>query len=419
MTTLDIQFSPWQQEVWNYKARFKIVAAGRRTGKTIYAINEMLLRAMDGEPGDIGYIAPTAKQAKKILWNEFMRIGKPIIKSWHINDGEIHLINGVTVHIYSADNPDNIRGIKLKYLVLDEYADIKEHVWDEILRPTLMDYAGHALFIGTPKGRNHFYELFLKGLSDDPQHDSYMSWHFTSYDNPFIKHEEIEEAKKTSSSHAFRQEYMASFESKGNENFAEDWIIIDENEPLGGEWLISVDLAGFPDGTNKKKHKRLDDTAISIVKVGEYGWYVKDIIHGRWGVKETAQKIFHAVKKYQPAKIGIEKGTLKQAVQPYIMDLQRKHNIYFRITETTHGNQRKTDRIIWAIQGLFENKKVRLNKGSWNAAFIDQLLQFPNPLVHDDMVDSLAYIAQLAKTTYADTRDFTYDFVVQDDILGM
>ncbi len=78
----------------------------------------------------------------------------------------------------------------------------------------------------------------------------------------------------------------------------------------------------------------------------------------------------------------------------------KAHQRYFRIEELTHGNQKKIDRIVWALQGRFENDQIVLAEGDWNTEFCDQLFQFPNPLVHDDLIDSLAYIDQLAKISY-------------------
>ena len=99
----------------------------------------------------------------------------------------------------------------LKFLVLDEYADMKPDVFEQILRPALADQKGCAMFIGTPMGRNHFYELYKYAeIDDDP---TYKAWHFTSYDNPLLDPDEIDMAKKSMSSYAFRQEFMASFEA--------------------------------------------------------------------------------------------------------------------------------------------------------------------------------------------------------------
>jgi predicted phage terminase large subunit-like protein len=277
---------------------------------------------------------------------------------------------------------------------------MKAQVFEQILRPALADVMGGALFIGTPKGRNHFYEQYKyaeKGT--DPQ---WAAFHYTSYDNPLIPTSEIEAAKTSMSSFAFRQEFLSSFEAASRDVFKEEWIIIDDEEPSDGRYFIAVDLAGFinVDRESGVKNKKLDETAIAVCKVSESGWWVADIIHGRWDIKETCAKIMSAVIKYQPTAVGIEKGSLKNAALPYLTDLMRRHNHYFRIDDVTHGNQKKTDRIVWSLQGRFEHGKVTLNEGSWNNEFIDQLVNFPNSQLHDDLIDALSYIDQVQIVEY-------------------
>jgi predicted phage terminase large subunit-like protein len=229
---------------------------------------------------------------------------------------------------------------------------------------------------------------------------------------------EIDTAKKSMSSYAFRQEFMASFEALGSEIFKENWIQFGD-EPDFGDYYIAVDLAGFADVAKAKnaKSRRLDKSAIAVVKANEDGWYVADIIFGRWDIKKTAQKIFDAVDRYKPVAVGIEKGALKNAVLPYLTDIMKSRQRFFRVEELTHGNQKKTDRVVWALQGRFENGAITLSEGTWNTEFCDELFQFPNPLVHDDLVDALAYIDQLAKVAYY--YDYEEDeFEILDEISG-
>ena len=403
---LNVQLLPWQQEVWNDDTRFKVVAAGRRTGKSRLAAWLLIINALQSDKGHVFYVAPTQGQARDIMWQTLMELGHPVISKSHINNLQIQLVNGATISLKGADRPETMRGVSLKYLVMDEYADMKPDVWEQILRPALADQKGSALFIGTPMGRNHFYELFKYGeLSDD---DTYKAWHYTSYDNPILDPEEINIAKKSMSSYAFRQEFMASFEAKGSEMFKEDWIKFDE-EP-DGDYYIAIDLAGFEEvGKKRTKNTKLDETAIVITKVTDNGnWWVDNIIYGRWTLDETAIKIFQAVRDYRPLSVGIERGIAKQAVMSPIMDLQKKYGQFFRVEELTHGNKKKTDRIMWALQGRFENGVITLNRGEWNERFLDQLFQFPDPLTHDDLVDALAYIDQLANVPYG-IHDMDFD----------
>jgi predicted phage terminase large subunit-like protein len=415
---LDVKLLKWQQEVFSDPTRFKVVAAGRRCGKSRLAAWAMIIRALQTPNVTIFYVAPTQGQARDIMWSVIEELAFPVIDKKHVNNMEFKLVNGSRINLKGADRPDTMRGVSLEYLVMDEYADMKPQVWEEVLRPALADRQGSALFIGTPKGRNHFYDLYI--YADKEEDESYRAWHFTSYDNETLKPEEIDLAKQSMSSYAFRQEFMASFEALGSEIFKEEWVTFDEEEPQIGDYYIAIDLAGFNDpSSNSKKNKRLDNTAISVVKVSENGWWIKEIIYGRWTLEGTAQKIFQAVEKYRPIAVGIERGIAKQAVMSPLTDMMRRNNRYFRIEELTHGNQKKIDRIVWALQGRFENGLVSLNKGEWNHRFLDELFQFPNHLVHDDLIDSLAYIDQLAQVAYhTDLIDLEEDFEPLDIISG-
>jgi len=406
MTDLNIQLLDWQQQVWEDPTRFKIVAAGRRTGKSRLAAWMLIVNALQADKGHVFYVAPTQGQARDIMWQTLLELAHPVVSNAHINNLQIKLVNGATISLKGADRPETMRGVSLKFLVMDEYADMKPEVFEQILRPALADQKGAALFIGTPMGRNHFYDLYKYAeLEDD---ESYTAWHFTSYDNELLDPDEIDLAKKSMSSYAFRQEFMASFEARGSEMFKEEWVKFGE-APEIGDYYVSIDLAGFEDVSKKRtKNSKLDESAIAVVKVNENGWHLENMIYGRWDLAETARKIFEVVRDYRPISVGIERGISKQAVMSPLMDLMKQRGRFFVVEELTHGNRKKTDRIMWALQGRFENGQITLGQGEWNSRFMDQLFQFPDPLTHDDLVDAFAYTDQLAKVAYS------YDFEIDD-----
>ena len=421
MAELNFQLLKWQQEVFKDTTRFKVVAAGRRCGKSRLSAVSLLIEGLNCPEGSaVMYIAPTLGQARTIIWDLLHELGRPVIKSSHINNLEILLVNGRKILVRGADNPDSLRGVSLTYVVLDECAFIKEDVWQKIIRASLSDKKGRALFISTPSGRNWFYDVFK--LGQEGSDEEWRSWHFTTKDNETIDPKEIEAAERTLSSFAFKQEYLSSFDNAGQEVFKEDWIKY-APEPAYGSYVIAIDLAGFEDVSKNAgaAKKRLDESAISIVKVEDNGnWWIKDIIHGRWDIRETASRILMAVRDHQPIAVGIERGALKNAVQPYLNDLMRKNNVYCHITDLTHGNKKKTDRVVWSLQGRFEHGRITLNdnldKSDWKE-FIDQFLMFPTAGVHDDLIDSLSYIDQLAVTSYnTDYDDDEYEIL--DPISG-
>jgi phage terminase large subunit-like protein len=116
-------------------------------------------------------------------------------------------------------------------------------------------------------------------------------------------------------------------------------------------------------------------------------------------------RILKNVKEYNPVAVGLEKGMARQAVLGPLETLMRRYSTYFRIEELTHGNQKKTDRIMWSLQGSFEHGRIVLNEKEDWSEFIDQYLMFPSTQVHDDLIDALSYVGQLAKNVSIEDFD--------------
>ena len=418
MTALSFELLEWQKKVFSDSTRFKIVAAGRRCGKSRLSAITLLIEGLNCPDGAaVMYIAPTLGQARSIIWDLLHDLGRGVIKSSHVNNLEITLINGKKIFVRGADNPDSLRGMSLTYVVLDEVAFVKQEIWEKVIRASLSDRKGRALFISTPSGRNWFYDIYKLGLEGTDE--EWKSWHFTTKDNETIDPKEIDAAQRTLSSFAFKQEYLSSFDNAGSDVFKEEWFKT-APEPKHGSYVIAIDLAGFEEvGKNAGAAKnRLDETAIAIVKIEDNGnWWVEKIEHGRWDIMKTAVNILKAVREYKPVATGIERGALKNAVLPYLSDLMRKNNVYTHIHDLTHANRKKVDRVVWSLQGRMEHGRVSFNEDEDWKEFQDQLVMFPTAGVHDDLVDALSYIDQLAISNYQ--QDFEDDeYVVQDLIIG-
>lgn len=416
---VDFQLHDAQLSVHNDPARYKVVVAGRRFGKSWLAAVELLLEGLSeyNEEGtyiadeEIYYIAPTFEQAKRIMWPLLKRIGKlriegGIIEQIYEKDCVIRLINGRRVSIKGADDPDSLRGVGISYAVMDEYAFMKPSVWEEIIEPAQVRTKGRALFIGTPEGKNHFYHLYMKAKKGG----EWAAFHFKTIDNPTIPKDEIAKKRRNTSSDIYRQEYEASFDSGGKGILKAEWWSYKE-EPTEGDYYISIDLAGFTnDGTPRKKElKLLDDHAICVVKVGTWGWWVREIITGKWDVRRTAMEIIQAYRKYRPIKLGIEKGIAKNAVIPYLEDEMKRFNVFFPVYDLSHGGTKKEDRIRWALQGRLEKGRLFVKPEvdedwtdgmPWQRKLIEQANDFPSSITHDDTIDALAYIDQLADVSY-------------------
>ena len=415
MAELNIDLHPAQLQIFNSKKRFKIVAAGRRFGKSYLSAWLLLINAIQSESKDVFYVAPTFQQAKDIMWGMLKDLGKDLIASAHENTAVLTLVNGRKIYLKGSDRPDTLRGIGLSYVVLDEYASMKPVVWEQIIRPTLADVQGGALFIGTPAGKNHFFDLYKDAIEDE----DWEAFQFTSTDNPFLPAEEIEASRKTMSSMSFRQEFEASFETFSGGIFKEDWFKVDD-EPEEGSYVIAIDPAGFEaiEKERNLKRSRLDETAIAIVKIDRDKWWVKDILHGRWNIKETAKKILYSAIKVESATVGIETGSLRNAILPYLEDEMRTEGKWVSIVELRHGGKKKNDRITWALQGRMEHGQITFNPDRDWKVFIGQLLDFPNRLALDDLLDSLSYCDQLYIASFADTIELDDDWRPMDAISG-
>jgi len=415
VANLNLQLTPWQEEVFADPSRFKVVAAGRRTGKTHLSAVALIVAALNGKDGKVFYVAPTQGMARDILWDKLFELAGDIVEASNVNNLTITLAGGNTIYLKGADRPDTLRGVSLKYLVCDEMAFMKADVWEAILRPALSDKKGHALFIGTPEGRNAFYDMYAGA-----QHwEDWRAWTFTSLDNPYLDPAEIAHAKETLPGWAYRQEYEASFDAQGSEYFnVEEFQYYAETPKEGVDYYIAVDLAGF-ESDRGAKTKRRDNSAMAIVAVDGSGvWHVEKIKYGRWTLDETAEHIFRAVEKYRPVSVGIEKGLAQQAVMSPLQDIMRRTHRVFHIQLLSHGNQRKQDRILWALQGRFEHGQIKLRQDKeWNATFADEASAFPSQLVHDDLLDALSYIDQLAIVPYQSFEEHD-DWEPDDAIAG-
>ena len=409
MTDLKVTLHDAQMQIFKSDKRFKVASCGRRFGKSYLAAWVLIIKALQSPDKDVFYVAPTFQQAKDILWSILKDVGQSVIKSTHENTATITLVNDRKIYLKGSDRPDTLRGVGLAYVVMDEYASMKPEVWEMILRPTLADVKGGALFIGTPAGKNHFHKLWLEAQLPENEED-WESYQFVSTDNPFLDPAEIEAAQKSMSTQAFRQEFEATIESFSGGVFQEEWVKYEEDEEFDeetsskvGHYVVSVDPAGFEKADKGRglKSSKLDETAISVVKIVGDEWLVKDIHHGRWNIKETAEKIIDVSEDVSATTVGIESGALKNAIMPYIEDEMRVRGRWINITDVTHGGKRKQDRIVWALQGRMEHGKIKFRKANWNHEFISQMLDFPSPLSHDDLLDSLAYIDQVSVADYA------------------
>lgn len=197
-----------QKPVAKDRHRFRVLCCGRRWGKTTLAVDQMKGRAAIPN-SRIAYIAPTYQQARDIAWEQLKKDCLDAAESINESRLEITLVNGSKIVLRGWEAIETLRGQKFHLIVIDEVAMMREfwRNWEEVIRPTLTDTKGEGIFISTPKGFNHFYDLFNKQFEDE----DFVSYHYTTYDNPFIPREEVDKARKELTEDRFSQEYLADF----------------------------------------------------------------------------------------------------------------------------------------------------------------------------------------------------------------
>jgi hypothetical protein len=202
-----------QKQVVQSKTRNRVLITGRRFGKTYLAIGELLRFACNVPKQKVWYVAPTYRQARQICWSKLKEVAieNELISYINETDLTIRLHNNSEISLRGADrSADSLRGVGLNFLVLDEFADIPSDAWFSVLRPTLSDTKGSALFCGTPRGYGNWaYDLFCKGNEDN----EWTSFQFTTIDGGQVDQEEIDAAKNDLDERTFRQEYLATFET--------------------------------------------------------------------------------------------------------------------------------------------------------------------------------------------------------------
>lgn len=250
-----IGFTPHQKQkeilhgILSSEAKHHIACIGRQFGKSLMGMNIALYWAINNGPAKILWVSPVYSQASKVQRELIAAINDSgLIKSANLSSNEIELKNGSVILFRSAERYDNIRGLTLDYAIIDEAAFIKDDAWAEAIKPTLLVRGKKILFISTPKGKNWFYNLYQLGAS--PDHEDYKSYTGSSYDTPYIRLQDIEDARRTIPENVFRQEYMAQFIDSGGEVFSniDKNLFMNWSQPVGKVYC-GIDLGKQEDYT--------------------------------------------------------------------------------------------------------------------------------------------------------------------------
>ena len=251
MTTLELklpQLHAGQRRVWDEPTRHRVLACGRRWGKTMLGSLACVTEAIEG--GRAWWVAPSYKMAQ-VGWRGVYRLGQQIPGAVvRRGDLMVTMPGGGSVQVRSADDPQSLRGEGLTLAVLDECAFMHEAAWQEALRPALSDRQGSAIFISTPKGHNWFWRLWQRG--QEPGQNEWRSWQFPTISNPYIVASEIEDARHDLPERIFRQEYLAEFIDDAGGVFrgvAQAAILQEAPRVDGHQYIMGVDWGKSNDFT--------------------------------------------------------------------------------------------------------------------------------------------------------------------------
>jgi hypothetical protein len=313
----------------NEPYKYYVLNIGRQFGKSLLAQNQILYWGFNKPNTKIGWVSPIFRQAKKVFQDIELAFANSKIIKTNASDLEIKLPTNTVIKFFSAERYDNIRGETFDYLVIDEFAFIDENAWTEVLRATVLVKGKKVLLISTPKGRNHFYNLFnLDGVNSQ-----YKSFKMTSYDNPIINPTEIDDARLTLPEHVFKQEYLAEFVDGGYNLFSN---AVYKNHNEGRMFYAGVDLG------------RADDyTVISVFNELGNQVYIERWRHDTWN--NIVDKVVKVINKYN-ATTMIEVNSVGDAIFEQIENkVYARANVKPFVT-TSKSKQDAIEKLVVGVQ---------------------------------------------------------------------
>jgi len=295
----------WQKQCHIKKQRFTVLALHRRAGKTELALMELLNEALKftKELGFFVYVSPYLKQSRAIAWARLKQKVEPlrIVNAVEISevDGSVKFKhNGAVIRIFGADNPDALRGVRLDGAVLDEVAQIKPEIWNDVLQPALSDRKGWAMFIGTPSGINLFSELYFKA-SELP---GWYAARYTVYDTAAIDEDEVERLRRDMSETSFAREYLCDFSAAGDNQL----ISLSDAESAAKRIYNSSDISFAPKIMGVDPARFGDDRSVIFKRQGLQA-FVPLVFRGMNNM-DLAARIATEIYDWQPDAVFIDSG---------------------------------------------------------------------------------------------------------------
>lgn len=319
------------------KHRFSVLVCHRRFGKTVGAINHMLRSAIlcRGNAPRYAYVAPYRNQAKMIAW-EYLKYYSSVIPRRRVNESELYVelpsqherMSGARLYIIGADHPDALRGGYFDGAILDEYAQIKKELWDEVLRPALADRGGWAVFIGTPKGQNQFYEMYQRAQRDP----SWYSCLYRADESGVLPQSEIDDMTRDMTETAIRQELYCDFSAS-----ASDVVLsIDLVTASAARTLTDADVAGQPVIIGVDVARFGDDATVITARQGL--WCKAQKVYRGLDTMQATDRVIDAMREYKPQAVFVDVGAMGAGV------VDRLRQLLYNVTEVNFGGASTDER---------------------------------------------------------------------------
>ena len=334
--------------------RWSVVVAHRRLGKTVSVLNHAIKQAMlcRKRAPFFAYVAPYYHQAKAIAWDYLLYYTAPIPgREVNRSDLSVKLPNGANIRLFGADNPDSLRGLYFDGVVLDEFADMKTEAWDSVIRPALSDRKGWAVFIGTPRGHDRFYEIYMSALRDP-------EWFAAVYrvdETGVLPQDEIAALRKQMTDSQFRQEYLCDFDVSSHDILIPIQLL---QEAVGRN--VSYRSAPKIMGVDVGMSMGGDPCAIVVRQGG-------NIIHiEEWNDDDTiriAGKVKERAREYQPQAIYVDSIGWGAGVAHHLMGWGLPCvgvNVGESAAESDRFNRRR-DELWWMAREFFADKQCSIN----------------------------------------------------------
>ena len=300
-----IPYTPhrWQAELHEQQQyyRYLVLVCHRRFGKSFFAINALIHAALAFKRGDgrFAYIAPYYKQSKQVAWDYFKQFCG-VIPDIEFNEAELRIDfpNGSRIRLYGGDNPDALRGIYLDGVVLDEVADMRPNVWGEVIRPTLADRQGWAIFIGTPKGIDLFYEIYQKAL----QSPDWYARVLRADETGIIPDDELASARAEMTEQQYAQEFLCDFTASTGDTLIPITLAVEASQ----RHILDINVKGAVKVLGVDVARYGDDRSVIFPVQGLKAY--DPIVFSEISNVDLARQVIEKIRTFEPDYVRIDAG---------------------------------------------------------------------------------------------------------------